>query len=106
MDIDVISVGRDIATLPLFSLSIAVTPLLPGSVRDAMAVVASVPVGTSRESSSLTNNYCAIQLRSGYVGSYVMVAKYFYSPTRFRYGDDEYSIGSLYIDVVVSRSIR
>lgn len=71
-----------------------------------MTTVASLPVGTSRESSSLTNNYCVIQLRSGYVGSYVMIAKYFYSPTRFRYGGDEYSIESLCIDVVVDRSIR
>jgi len=97
--IDVFNVTLDIETLPIFSASVSVLPLL-GIKPETLPLVAllSASVGITRQDTTKMLLVCDIDLD---VRDYKVWANYVYSPVKFRYENHEYPIGSLYIDVLV-----
>lgn len=84
------SVQLEVATLPLFSASVNVFGIELGAT-----------VGLARQDLTVKLLVCNIVLEDNAVSDYVVLANYFYSPARFKYKDDYYPIGSMYIDAYV-----
>ena len=98
--IDALEVKHEINTLPLFSLSMAVLPILMESAPEKLPFVAimGISVGLTYEATILSYNYCHVILNDP--NAYAIV-EYFYSPVQFEYGGGKYYIGSLYVDAEI-----
>ncbi len=98
--IDALEVKHEINTLPLFSLSMAVLPILMESASEKLPFVAimGISVGLTYEATILSYNYCHVILNDP--NAYAIV-EYFYSPVQFEYGGGKYYIGSLYVDAEI-----
>ncbi|RLE62542.1 MAG: hypothetical protein DRJ47_10470, partial [Thermoprotei archaeon] len=101
--IDTFTVSNEIDTHSLFSVSMAVLPIILSEVPEAypFVVIVGTPVGLTEMKTAKMLVACDIAVLSEYASNTEVSAKYFYSPIQFEYKGSEYYVGILYIDVLI-----